>query len=144
MLTAYEYAIKYLYRYPKTERDLKIKMYQRGYSGEDVEKAIQWLKKQWFVDDVMFAEGYIRSDVVKKGKPALLVKKKLEMKGIDRKILDEAFAKFADDMQEGIEDKIKREIQGQKKRGVEGFDIIQKLMKKWYKLDDIKRVINNR
>jgi hypothetical protein len=44
--------------------------------------------------------------------------------------LDEAFAKYSDDMQEGIEDKIKREIQGQKKRGVEGFDIIQKLMKK--------------
>ena len=78
----------------------------------------------------MFTEAYIRSDVVKKGKPALLVKKKLELKGIDRHVLDEAFAKFSDDMQEGIEDKIKREIQGQKKRGVEGFDIIQKLLRK--------------
>jgi hypothetical protein len=46
MLTAYEYAIKYLYRYPKTERDLKIKMYQRGYNSEDVEKAVYALKKQ--------------------------------------------------------------------------------------------------
>ena len=79
---------------------------------------------------MMFAENYIRSDVVKKGKPALLLRMKLESKGIPRDILDEAFAKYSDDMQEGIEDKIKREIQGQKKRGVEGFDIIQKLMKK--------------
>ena len=130
MLTAYEYAIKYLYRYPKTERDLKIKMYQRGYNSEDVEKAVYALKKQGFVDDVMFTENYIRSDVVRKGKPALLLRMKLESKGIPRDILDEAFAKYSDDMQEGIEDKIKREIQGQKKRGVEGFDIIQKLMKK--------------
>ena len=130
MLTAYEYAIKYLYRYPKTERDLKIKMYQRGYNSEDVEKAVYALKKQGFVDDVMFTENYIRSDVVRKGKPALLLRMKLESKGIPREILDEAFAKYSDDMQEGIEDKIKREIQGQKKRGIEGFDIIQKLMKK--------------
>jgi hypothetical protein len=27
---------------------------------------------------------------------------------------------------------------------VDGFDIIQKLMRKWYKLADIKKVIENR
>jgi hypothetical protein len=47
-------------------------------------------------------------------------------------------------MQEGVEAKIKRDIQQYKKRWIEGFDIIQKLLRKWYKLDDIKRVIENK
>jgi SOS response regulatory protein OraA/RecX len=47
-------------------------------------------------------------------------------------------------MQEGIEGRIKREIEQYKKRWVEWFDIIQKLMRKGYKLDDIKRVITNK
>lgn len=64
----------------------------------------------------MFAESYVRSDVVKKGKPALLLRKKLEQRGIDRKILDEVFKAYEGDMQEGIEGKIKRDIASYKKR----------------------------
>jgi SOS response regulatory protein OraA/RecX len=48
---------------------------------------------------------------VKKGKPAFLLKKKLEQKGIDRSILDEVFKAYEGDMQEGIEGRIKKEIE---------------------------------
>jgi len=47
-------------------------------------------------------------------------------------------------MQEGIETKIKKDIDQYKSKWVEWFDIIQKLMRKWYKLDDIKKVIQNK
>jgi SOS response regulatory protein OraA/RecX len=58
--------------------------------------------------------------------------------------LDEVFKAYEGDMQEGIEGRIKKEIEWYKKRWVDGFDIIQKLMRKGYKLDDIKRVIENK
>jgi hypothetical protein len=47
-------------------------------------------------------------------------------------------------MQEGIESKIRKDIAIHKKKWVEWFEIIQKLLRKWYKLSDIKNVINNK
>lgn len=51
------------------------------------------------------------------------------------------FDKYAEDIQEGILQGIQREIRNYKKRGTDGFEIIQKLMRKGYKLSDIKKVI---
>lgn len=144
MKSCYDYALEYISRYPKTEKELRIKLYQKWYGSEDVDTTIEVLKKKKFVDDKLFTEMYVRSDVVKKGKPSLLLKKKLEMKGIDRRILDEVFRDNEADMQEGIESKIKKDIEQYKKKWVEWFDIIQKLMRKWYKLADIKKVIEKR
>ena len=89
----------------------------------------------------MFAQMYVRSDVVKKGKPSLALRKKLEMKGIDKATLNDVFNENQADMQEGIEKKIKKDIEQYKAKDVDGFDIIQKLMRKGYKLGDIKKVI---
>ena len=63
------------------------------------------------------------------------------MKGIDRKMLIELREKFAEDIQEGIASRIQKEINQYKKKGVDGFEIIQKLMRKGYRLADIKAVI---
>jgi len=64
----------------------------------------------------MFTEMYIRSDVVKKGKPSLALRKKLEMKGIDKAILNDVFNENQVEMQEGIEQRIKKEIEQYKKK----------------------------
>ncbi len=144
MKSCYDYALEYISRYPKTEKELRIKLYQKWRSSEEVDSAIALLKKQKYVDDAMFARMYIRSDVINKGKPSLVLRKKLEMRGIDRNILDEVFRDNQDEMQEWIESRIKKDIAQYKKKDVDGFDIIQKLMRKWYKLDDIKRVIQNK
>jgi hypothetical protein len=47
-------------------------------------------------------------------------------------------------MQEGIDTRIKKDIEQYKSKWVEWFDIIQKLLRKWYKLSDIKKVIENK
>ena len=143
MKSCYDYALEYISRYPKTEKDLKIKLYQKWYETDDVARTIEVLKKKKYVDDKMFTEMYVRSDVVKKGKPSLALRKKLEMKWIDRNILDEVFRENESDMQEGIETKIKKDIEQYKWKWVEWFDIIQKLLRKWYKLADIKKVITS-
>jgi hypothetical protein len=55
----------------------------------------------------------------------------------------EILKKYEEEMWQGVHQKIKKEIAAYKKKDVDGFDIIQKLMRKWYKLDDIKKVIEN-
>ena len=66
------------------------------------------------------------------------------MKGIDPKIVAELSNQFAEDIQEGIENRIQKEINQYKKKGVDGFEIIQKLMRKGYRLADIKKVVKAR
>lgn len=144
MTSCFDYALKYIYRYPKTEKELRIQLYTKWYPTSDVDRTIEELKKKNYVNDVMFAESYIRSEVVNKGKPAIRIIQKLQQKGVPQEIVREVLRKYELEMSEGIHDKIKKEIAAYKRKEVDGFDIIQKLMRKWYKLQDIKKVIENK
>jgi regulatory protein len=116
MKSCHDYAVEYISRYPKTEKELRIKLYQKGYDSDDVDRTIEVLKKKKYVDDHMFAEMYVRSDVVKKGKPSLALRKKLEMKGIDVATLNDVFNENQVEMQEGIDAKIKKDIEQYKSK----------------------------
>lgn len=142
--SCYEYAINIISKYPKTEKELRIKMYQQGYDSEMVMRTLEKLKAENFVNDQLFAESYLNSEVIRKGKPLFLIKQKLELKGIDKSLLAQLTEKHAEELQEGIFQGIEKEIWQYKKRGVNGFEIIQKLMRKGYRLADIKKVIKER
>lgn len=143
-MQCFDYAMKYIYRYPKTEKELRIQLFTKGYNTSDVDRAIEELKKKNYVNDVLFAESYIRSEVVNKGKPAIRIIQKLHQKWVPQEIVRDVLKKYDTEMGEWTLQKIKREIAAYKKRDVDGFDIIQKLMRKGYKLDDIKKVIQNK
>lgn len=142
--SCYEYAITLISKYPKTEKELRIKLYQQGYDSEMVMRTVEKLKTENFVNDQLFAESYLNSEVIRKGKPLFVIKQKLELKGIDKALLAQLMEKYAEDIQEGIFQGIEKEIKQYKKKGVDGFEIIQKLMRKGYRLGDIKRVIQGR
>ena len=143
-MQCFDYALKYIYRFPKTEKELKIQLYTKGYNTKDIDRTLVELKKKNYVNDIMFAESYIRSEVVNKGKPAIRIIQKLQQKWVPQDIIKDILHKYEDDMSEGVHQKIKKEIQAYKRKEVDGFDIIQKLMRKWYKLADIKKVIENK
>ena len=142
--SCYEYAMDVLSKYPKTEKELRIKMYQQGYDSQIVMRTLEKLKLENFLNDKMFAESYLNSEVMRKGKPLLVIQKKLIMKGIDPKIIAELSTAFAEDIQEWIERRIEKEIDQYKKKDIDGFEIIQKIMRKGYRLADIKKVVKAR
>ena len=144
MATCLDYALNYIYRFPKTEKELRIQLYTKGYSTNEIDATMAEFKKKNYVNDTNFAESYIRSEVVNKGKPAIRIIQKLYQKWVSKEIITETLKKYEDEMWEGTLQKIKKEIQAYKRKDVEGFDIIQKLMRKGYKLDDIKKVIENK
>jgi len=139
-----DYALKYIYRFPKTEKELRIQLYTKGFSTSEVDAVMEEFKTKNYINDQKFAESYLRSEVINKGKPAIRIIQKLRQKGVPEQIIKEATKEYDTDMQEGIEQKIKKDIAAYKKRWVDGFDIIQKLMRKGYKLQDIKNVIENK
>ena len=142
--SCYEYAIWVIGKYPKTEKELRIKMYQQWYDSEIVTKTLEKLKQDNFVNDELFAESYINSEVIRKGRPLLVITQKLEMRGVDKSIISKVVHDAWDDIDNWILQWIEKEIKQYKKKWVDGFDIIQKLMRKWYRLGDIKRVIKSK
>ena len=99
------------------------------------------LKADNFVNDELFAESYINSEVIKKWRPLLVITQKLEQRWIDKSIISQLTHDLQEEIESWREKGIEREIAQYKKRGVDWFDIIQKLMRKWYRLWDINRVI---
>ncbi len=142
--SCYEYAIWVIGKYPKTEKELRIKMYQQGYDSETVSRTLEKLKQDNFVNDELFAESYINSEVIRKGRPLIVITQKLEMRGIDKAIITKVVREAWEDIEDWILQGIDKEIKQYKKKWVDGFDIIQKLMRKWYRLWDIKRVIKGK
>ncbi len=136
-----QYSIKYISRYQKTERELKVRLQQKWYNEDEIRYTMDYLKKKWFVDDRIFVESYIRSELVNKGKPIINITNKLFQKGVDKHLVNEILKEYEEDVSKWVHQKIRKEIDSYKKKWVDGFDIIQKLMRKWYRLDDIKDVI---
>ena len=142
--SCYEYAIWVIGKYPKTEKELRIKMYQQWYDSEIVTRTLEKLKQDNFVNDELFAESYINSEVIRKGRPLIVITQKLEMRGIDKAIISKIIHEAWDDIENWTLQWIQKEINQYKKKWVDGFDIIQKLIRKWYRLWDIKRVIKGK
>lgn len=142
--SCYEYAIWVIGKYPKTEKELRIKMYQQGYDSETVMRTLEKLKKDNFVNDELFAESYINSEVIRKWRPLIVISQKLEVRGIEKDIISKVIHEAWEEIESWILQWIGREINQYKKKGVDWFDIIQKLMRKWYRLWDIKKVIKSR
>jgi regulatory protein len=136
-----EYALSYLSRYPKTEQEMRILLYRKGYDSEQVISTMESLQRNNFINDEKYAESYLFSEIVRKGKPVFLIKQKLQQRGIDKKLIDDLIEKMKDDIGEGIAKTIRKELDTYKKKGVDGFDSIQKLMRKGYRLQDIKAVL---
>lgn len=136
-----DYALHYISRFPKTEKELRIQLMTKWYVSLDIDKAMAFLKEKKFVDDRLFTEAYLRSECARKGKPTIAVTQKLREKGVSKDTIQAISRSMEQEIQEWIYKKIKKDIEVCKKRWEEGFDIIQRLMKKWYRLDDIKKVI---
>jgi regulatory protein len=61
-----DYAINYLYRVPKTERDLKVQLMKKGFSESDIENTLIELKRLKYIDDENYVRMYIESELINK------------------------------------------------------------------------------
>jgi len=142
--TAVDYSYRYLNRYPKTELELKLQLYKKRYTEQEIETAITHMKKAKLIDDENFCKLYIQSEAVKKGKPTFIIKGKLREKWIEKDIINKYISEKENEIKTGISNKLIKEMEKLKKRGDIGFDIIQKLNRRWYTIWEIKRAINIR
>jgi len=138
-----DYALEYIYRYPKTEHELRIQLSKKWYFGNEIDTAIEMLSKKWYIDDRNFATMYIESELIHKGKPSIIIVKKLLEKWVDKTMLKELMDQYEQQADESIDVRIKTEIEKYKKWGDEGVAIIQKLMRRWYTMKQIKSALTH-
>ena len=141
MITCRDYASHYISRYPKTEHELTTQLRKKWYPDEEILPTLQRLVSKGYLGDAMYTELYLSSEVVRKGKPLLLIKSKLLMKGVEKSIIQEVSERLESDLMGGTHEKITKEIEKMKMKWIDGMLIIQKLMAKGYTLRDIKAVI---
>ncbi len=136
-----DYAMNHIYRFPKTESQLRTQLLKKWYSYDEIEKTIKYLKSKNFVNDKKYVESYFYSECVKKWKPSFVVKWKLFQKWIDKNTINDVFVEMEDDINKWVKNGIKKEIEKYKNKWIDWFDIIQKLTSRWYSIDDIKKVL---
>ncbi|MCM1082766.1 MAG: recombination regulator RecX [Clostridium sp.] len=84
--SAFDTAVYYLTYKARTEKELRDKLSEKGYSLKEVDAAVDRLDCYGYIDDEGYALSYIRS---KKGKMgARLIALKLSQKGISRDIIE--------------------------------------------------------
>ena len=139
--SAIDYAIWYLSRYPKTEQEIRIILYKKWYNSEDVQHCLEVLKKNDFINDEKFADSFLYSEVEKKWRPLFIIKQKLIQRGIDKWLLSKKISEQQEELTQWMRKAIRKELDEYKRKWVDWFDSIQKLMRRWYQLADIKAVI---
>lgn len=124
-VSAYNYAISILARTPKSEKQLKQKMRDKGYDLIFIEKAIKKLQGKKYIDDERYCEMFINDkiNISKYGKRK--IKQALYEKGIDRDIIEDKLSKVTN------EEETKRAymIGAKKLRTIKEEDIRKKTMK---------------
>jgi SOS response regulatory protein OraA/RecX len=139
-----DYAMHYLYRYPKTEKEMRTQLMKKQYFLEEIDDAMVTLKSKKYIDDRQFAELYLNSEVVKKGKPLGLMQQKLLFKWVDKQVLKEVVSELEEWIGDGTITRIIKETDKFAAKELEPVVIIQKLLARWYRLDDIKKALKKR
>ena len=137
----YDYALNYLSRYPKTSQDLWLQLKKKWYNQADIDHTIARLQDIGFLDDRLYADMYLRSEVQRKWKPLFLIKKKLQQKWIGRELLDELCEEYEEELIGWQRLKIKKEILRRSGRWLEEQKIIKKLQWRGYMYRDIQEVM---
>jgi SOS response regulatory protein OraA/RecX len=117
---------------------------KKQYFLEEIDHAMVILKSKKYIDDRQFAELYLNSEVVKKGKPLALMQQKLLFKWVDKQVLKEVVSELEEWIGEGTIERIIKEVNKYTLKEIEPVVMIQKLLAKWYRLDDVKKALKKR
>ena len=99
LLKAREYAFLLLKFRLRSEKELYQRLKQKKFSEEVIRDTIEFLKEKKFLDDGLFAKGWINSRI-KKPYGLRRIVQELKLKGIDKEIIEEKLGEAKKNYQE--------------------------------------------
>lgn len=142
----YYVALKSLKQRFKSSYDLRSSLVKKEYPVDLVDKAVNKLLEQGYLNDASFAKGYINNQIITSSKGPNSISNDLRNKGIDEKIIREEIVVFDRDLQKSrIKKIIDKNIKSNCNKGgsVLKNKIITNLLNLGYDLDIVQMVISN-
>ncbi|MFA4992558.1 MAG: regulatory protein RecX [Candidatus Omnitrophota bacterium] len=96
---AKEYAFLLLKFRLRSEKELAQRLRQKGFSEELSQETVNFLKDKHFIDDLVFARGWVSSRL-KRPFGLRRIKQELMQKGLDKQVIEEAFVQAKEDYDE--------------------------------------------
>ena len=87
-LAVRDQAWRFLSRRMHSEKELEIKLINKGYKNNNIEQIIQELREKQYLDDEMFARQVISDEIDFKKSGPMLIKNKLLKKGIEMPLVN--------------------------------------------------------
>ncbi|HJB16269.1 MAG TPA: recombination regulator RecX [Candidatus Blautia excrementipullorum] len=120
-------AMRILERMDRTEKSLKDKLKQSGFSEEAAEDAAEYMKEFGYIDDFRYAENYILSRIHEKSKQRIM--QELYQKGVCRAVAAEAWESICELEQPDERQMLRRAVE---KKYPPGTEIDEKEMRRLY------------
>jgi len=137
---AIAYASRLLRVRPRSEKELRDRLFQKNFRREAVFETISFLKENRIIDDLRFADLWVESRLAARPEGGVLLRKELREKGVSSAIIDKVMAEKAADEAGLVRELARRKYEGLKtfprrkarkkvfdflaRRGF-GFDIIE-------------------
>lgn len=86
-------ALAYLGRFSRTEKQVAAYLKRKGFSSEEAQEALVYLRELRLVDDLAFAEAFLSSKI-RRGDGPLKIKQALFQKGVDSRTSQELLSKY--------------------------------------------------
>jgi regulatory protein len=90
--TAYQRALRRLARRDHSVAELRRALLDRGHEADEVEAALDRLRRERYLDDAGFAERFARSRMANQGHGRLRVRQDLRLRGVDRRASEAGIA----------------------------------------------------
>lgn len=132
MKPCFDYSLNHISRYPKTEHTLRQFLLRKWYSLEEINEAMNRLKKLWMINDALYTELYLESEVWRQWKPLFLIQQKLYQKWIDRDLVSSVIIEIEEWLYNWMRKKIYSEFERLSVRDYAEQTIIKKLVQKGY------------
>lgn len=142
-LSAYDYALTLLSYNPKTTYDMRTRLMTKWYPLDEVNYTLKKLIDQDYLNDRMFTQAYIRSEVINKGKALRAIIAKLRQKGIDQTLIKDSIADMDDEINESSIENLLKEIRKLHNAWHDIMTIYTKLTRKWHNYDAIKKALES-
>lgn len=96
-INVYNYAVSILSRSAKSEKELRMKLQDKGYENQFIDNAIIKLKQQRYLDDERYSEMFINDKInfSKYGKRR--IQEGLYIKGVDKEIISEKISQLSEE-----------------------------------------------
>ena len=97
---AKNYVYRILARRMYTNKEIRDKLSERGYTAEIIQDVIAAMERYGYLNDKTFAEEWIRSRMQTKPKGKIALRQELARKGIERSIIEDALSRIFGDSKE--------------------------------------------